>query len=146
MMTGNYYVKTFTGLEDSKRPHGSGDFYWTYRKFQHLNLDWHHFLLAVENLRRFHLLLVLDWLDLELTHSVLRDMLGWSAPPKKVRPHEGQAPKRESTNNGTLAVSSSRALLPEAEYFQVAEDNALDMLLYRVVQRMVLERHACDMY
>jgi hypothetical protein len=146
MMTPNYYIKTFLGTVDMGVPHGTGDFYWTYHKFQHYSIAEKDFLLALTNLRKFNLVLVLEWLDLDITRTALDRVLGWTAPPTKVRPHDGQAPNRESAQvDAAIRSSSSKKVLPHADYLFIAEDNALDMLFYHVVLRMFLERSACDM-
>lgn len=146
MMTSNYYIKTFMGTVDKGLPHGQGDFYWTYHKFQHVSINEQEFLQALMNLRHFNLILVMEYLDLELTTIVLDKVLGWKAPPTKIRPHDQQAPNRESLNNLAIRSSSSKKILPPIDYAFVSQDNALDMLFYHVVLRVFLERVACHMH
>jgi len=57
----NYYVNTFIGERDSNWHGNKGDFYWTYHKFQNRKITWETFSTALTNLRKFHLILVLEW-------------------------------------------------------------------------------------
>lgn len=87
-MGSNYYIKTFTGDPDPRPPRNKGDFYWTYHKYQRKPLTWGQFSMSLHNLRRFHVLLVTEWLD--SSPPLLRQSLGWTSPPKQVLPHEVQ--------------------------------------------------------
>jgi hypothetical protein len=84
----NYYVKTFIGDPDPRPPRNKGDFYWTYHKYQRKPLTWGQFSMSLHNLRRFHVLLVTEWLD--SSPPLLLQALGWTSPPKQVLPHEVQ--------------------------------------------------------
>ena len=147
MMTSNYYIKTFMGTVDTGVPHGKGDFYWTYHKFKDHSITEKDFIKALSNLQKFNLILVLEWLDLDLTKSVLDKVLGWTAPPKKVRPHAQQAPNRDSGQVGmAIRSSTSKRVLPADEYQYIAIDNVLDILFYHIAQRLLLEQLVCGIH
>lgn len=148
----DYYVKTFAGDENApdaevikaKGPKGvplaHGNFYWSYDKYRGQQGEarlrtWEAFGRAVDTLRRFHLVLVLEWLndgDAEIAR-----VLGWTAPPRQVLPHEAQAQRKEK------ASKSARALLDAKVFAATREDNVLDHLFYHVGRRIFLERYAC---
>ena len=148
----DYYVKTFAGDENApdaeviKRtgpkgvPLAHGNFYWSYDKYRGKEGEarvrsWEGFAKAVDTLRRFHLVLVLEWLndgDAEIAR-----VLGWTAPPRQVLPHESQAKRAEK------ASKSARALLDPKVFAATREDNVLDHLFYHVGRRVFLARYAC---
>ena len=114
----------------------TGDFYWTYHKFQHRKIDFSSFSKAVKNLRRFHFVLITEWLD--QSAPLMAAGLGWQAAPKQVLPHEIQAPRKNKAN------IPARKLLPSDDYYRLAEENALDLLLFAVAKKIFLERLKCD--
>lgn len=149
----NYYVKTFAGDENppdaqvlaKKGPKGvplaHGNFYWTYDKYRGKQKEaqtvrtWDVFNRAVDTLRRFHLVLVLEWLN--DGDEEIEQVLDWRAPPRQVLPHESQAKRAEKKSK------RARDLL-DAQVFQATrEDNVLDHLFYHVGRRIFLERYAC---
>ena len=81
----NYYVRTFIGDVDNKLPKNLGEFYWTYRKYDKVPITWNMFQKAVNNLLRFNLILVMDWLEEEDSIELVQKVLGWKTPPKQVR-------------------------------------------------------------
>jgi hypothetical protein len=151
----NYYLSTFEGEADTKLPKPkTGDFYWTYHKYQKLmKQQLHHsveggigfkfFQRSLQNLQQFHLVLVTEFLDLPQHFDMVTDTLGWIVPPKKTLPHAVQAHRDTDAASGkTVSVRAKDALTP-AEYARLAQENVFDLLLYAVVRRMVLERMAC---
>lgn len=148
----NYYVKTFAGGEnppdaqvlEKKGPRGvplaHGNFYWSYDKYRGAKgearlREWDLFSQAVDTLRRFHLVLVLEWLN-DGDDEIAR-VLGWTAPPRQVLPHEAQAKREERRSK------RARELLDAKVYAHTREDNVLDHLFYHVGRRIFLERYAC---
>lgn len=147
-MGSNYYIKTFMGVVDQiDSSTRLGDFYWTYKKFRKYKIQWRDFLTALDTIRKFNLILVLDMLDDSNTGLLLERVLGWRKPPIRVRPHDKQAPKREEdAMQIPLGGSSASHKIPHDDYIEIATDNALDMLFYKVIRRIYLERYACGMY
>jgi hypothetical protein len=146
-MGDNYYVKTFVGTENppdeelmaKKGPRGRplvhGDFYWTYNKFRTAPLSWEQFESAVDMLRRFHLVLIMEWL--EQSPALFERVLGWHEKPRQVLPHERQA------RRAIKKSPSAKEQLPEDVYNNVRERNALDVLFYHVGRRVMLEHFSC---
>jgi len=139
----NYYLSTFIGDSDPQPlpvgPNGgrTGDFYWTYHKYRRKPISYESFSRAVRNLRRFHLVLVTEWLD--HSQSLLESGLGWTVAPQKVLPHEVQAKRTEKDK---LARPALR-LLSKEDYSQLADENALDLLFFTIAKRIFLERLQC---
>lgn len=148
----NYYVKTFAGDEnppDSQVleragpkgvPLAHGNFYWSYDKYRGKEgeaklREWALFARAVDTLRRFHLVLVLEWLN--DGDDEIRRVLGWEKPPRQVLPHEQQAKRAEKTSK------RARELLDPMVFAATREDNVLDHLFYQLGRRIFLERYAC---
>ncbi len=140
-MGANYYVKTFIGLEDQKIPNNpQNDFYWTYHKYNERNykLTWPDMKRAIQNIRKFHLILVLDWINENTTKRYVYDSLGWrNALPRQVLPHESQALRTDKHSKKAKNVLSSQDLIA------VQKDNVFDMLFYEITKRIVLERIHC---
>ena len=88
---------------------------------------------SISTLRQFHLILQMDWLNDNATHSVTKEVLGWSIPPKKVLPHESQARRKGKTATAVEALG-------QEDYSFLLEDNAFDLLMYHVSRRISLER------
>lgn len=148
----NYYVKTFAGDENppddqvlTKKgrkgvPLCHGNFYWTYDKYRGKDgeaklREWALFARAVDTLRRFHLVLVLELLN-DGDDEIAR-VLDWTAPPRQVLPHEKQAQRSEK------ASKRARELLDAKVFAKTREHNVLDHLFYHVGRRIFLERYAC---
>ena len=93
------------------------------------------FVRAIDNLRAFHLILVLEWID--SAAPLLENSLGWKTPPKQVLPHEVQALR------GDKKSKAAKDMLPSEDYEYLACDNVFDLLLFVVVKRMYLERIKC---
>ena len=88
-MGSNYYVKTFIGQVDKSVPKNyAGDFYWTYHKYHRKPWTYTMFMQALNNLRRFHVILVTEWLS--SSSPVIQHYLNWKIPPRQVLPHEAQ--------------------------------------------------------
>jgi hypothetical protein len=132
----NYYVSTFEGTEDGVEPKHKGDFYWTYHKFWNKPMTWDMFAKATLNIRRFHLILITEWLD--SSSVLLNRVLGWHVPPKQVLPHESQALRDTHRSVG------ARASLSEADYNRITEENIFDLLFFHIVKRIYLERLICE--
>ena len=75
----------------------------------------------------------MDWLNHNATHRIMRDVLGWSIPPKKVLPHENQARRKGKT-------ATAQEALGKEDYDFFLLDNAFDVLMFHVSQRISLER------
>lgn len=141
MMGPNYYVTTFYGGDESPnmQAHGRGDFYWTYRKFieskqSAYKLSWNMFKKSLENVKRFNLVLITEYLS--TSSPVVMKVLGWTTPPRKVLPHENQWAKRNSSD-------SVESLVGSVDYRNIVLDNIYDLLLFHCVQRLYLERYKC---
>eukprot|EP00904_Undaria_pinnatifida_P002101 jgi/Undpi1/11892/HiC_scaffold_4.g01591.m1 len=149
VMGDNYYVKTFCGranppdealmkdLNKMGKPRHAGDLSWSYHKFNSWGekVTWTDFRAAVENLRRFNLILVLDFVDDEMW--ALEEALGWKQARKQVLPHERQAVRADKKS------VSAREALPSEVWAETLRTNAFDLLLFHWAKRMYLERSAC---
>lgn len=151
----NYYVSTFEGEPDGKlaKP-GTGDFYWTYHKFQQgYKQQQHHaveggvgfpfFKRALIHLQQFHLVLVTEFLDIDSHFDMIHKVLGWTVPPTKTLPHASQADRKEDAATGKTASVRAKDALNHNDYMRLAMENVFDLLMYAVVRRMVLERMTC---
>jgi hypothetical protein len=74
-MGANYYVNTFLGRKNKQWSGNKGDFYWTYHKYQNVPITWDSFSEALRNLRKFHLILVLEWIG--ASSDLIASTLGW---------------------------------------------------------------------
>lgn len=143
----NYYLKTFLGeenpvdeqaLEKKGRdgvPLVHGNFYWGYHKYRKRVFEWTDFNVAVDSLRRFHAVLVLEWL--KESDRMIEEIFGWAQAPRQVLPHEVQAVRSEKKSK------CARDLLEEGVFEKVREGNVLDHLFYAVARRVFLERYTC---
>jgi hypothetical protein len=119
-------------------PSNKGDFYWSYHKYQKIPLTYELFLQSLHHVLTFHLVLVTEWLD--TSPPLIEEVLGWKTPPKPVLPHESNAAKRD----GSYRKIPIREVIGEEDYRYVLEENIFDLLLYRIAQRVYLERlHHC---
>lgn len=132
----NYYVNTFIGERDTKWHGNKGDFYWTYHKFQRRQITWKSFSTALTNLRKFHLILVLEWIN--SSHEIIRETLAWFIPPKQVLPHESQALRAGKT--GKKKSLSAKESIPPEDYLYLIKDNIYDLLFFHLAKRIYLER------
>lgn len=142
----NYYVKTFLGEATEteplqrKGPNGvplvHGNFYWAYNKYQARVLTWEDFRMAMDTLLRFHVVLVMEWLD--EANATMKSTLGWTEAPRQILPHEVQAARQEKKSK------SARALLDKKVFDSTREANVLDHLFFEAARRIFLERHACE--
>jgi hypothetical protein len=143
----NYYIKTFVGTENPpddevlkrRGPKGNpvvhGEFYWTYNKFRGPELKWEEFESALDVVLRFHVVLILEWLD--DSQGMLRELLNWQEAPRQVLPHESQAKRANKKSK------SAKDTLPPEVYKVAREGNALDYLFFDFTRRIFLERLAC---
>jgi hypothetical protein len=130
-------VTTFIGAEDHER-YDSGDFYWTYHKYQGRPLTLDLFRQSLRHLLAFHLVLVTEWLA--ASPPLIEEVLGWTTPPRQVLPHESNAAKRDASYRRVPV----REAVGEADYAFVSNENAFDLLLFHLAQRIFLERlHHC---
>jgi len=148
----NYYTKTFIGKENlpdseviqEKGPAGvpmiHGDFYWTYRKYRKNKhkISWEDFESALDILQRFHLVLMLEWID--DSHKMIEEALGWLQPPRQVLPHEAQAAREVKKSKSAKDVIGAKV------YKRTKEQNALDYLLLDFSKRIFLERNSCGFF
>lgn len=133
----NYYIKTFDGTIDPVPSKNSGDFYWTYHKYNNKQITWEMFQSALNNLKKFDLILITEWLDYAVSSKTIESTLGWHVPPKHVLPHESQAVRESKVSK------ASKDLMPPEDYEKIANDNALDFLFFEVAKRIFLERSVC---
>lgn len=133
----NYYLKTFIGTEDTiiAKPK-TGDFYWTYHKYMNKKITWDMFSKALHNIMRFHAIFVTEWLE-QSSSFILNHTLHWSVPPKQVLPHEVQAKRKIKKS------SSAQDSMPPEDFAFLLKENALDLLFFKAVQRVYLERLGC---
>lgn len=82
-------------------------------------------------------MLITEWMDSCL--PILNERLGWTRAPRQVLPHEVQARRTEEDKRNKPA----RLKMAPAEYAAVANENALDLLLFEAVKRIFLERLHC---
>jgi hypothetical protein len=135
----NYYVKTFEGTSDKRPPPDKGDFYWSYHKYysnKELQMSWPLFSRALNNIRKFDLILVTEWLN--TSDSLIQNVLGWKTPPRQVLPHEVQAIRSEKKS--ILAKEA----IPKDDYNIMLEENAFDLLFFHICKRIYLERLICS--
>ena len=147
----NYYVKTFLGDRD---PHDYNEntadnnnnnykkpnyqpFYWSYHRYQRLVISYSQFIKAVNNFRRFHMILVMEWLKTDSVNTVLQKTLGWTSPPRQVLPHEVQA-RRQNKKSLT-----AKEILSPQEYNIMIEENIFDLLFFYIAKRIYVERYFC---
>lgn len=149
VMGDNYYVKTFCGRENPSdenlmkdvnlrgKPKHARDLLWSYHKFNDWGekVSWYDFRAAIENLRRFNLILVLDFVDDEMW--ALEEALGWKQARKQVLPHERQAVRVDKKS-----IPAREALSAEV-WADSLRTNVFDLLLFHWAKRMYLERSAC---
>ena len=137
-MGANYYIKTFVGEEDTKvAKAGTGDFYWTYSKYRKRPITWNMFHNALKIIMSFHLIFVTEWLH-PSSIDIMNMTLHWTVPPKQVLPHEVQA-VRETKKSAT-----AKEFIPADDYMFILKENVLDLLFFRAVQRIYLERLKCE--
>eukprot|EP00752_Nemacystus_decipiens_P012166 g10785.t1 len=148
-MGDNYYVKTFCGqqnpsdeelMRDTNKagePKHVKDLSWSYHKFNPWKdkVSWEALKTSMEVLMRFHLILVLDFVDDEMW--ALNEALGWDAARKQVLPHERQAVRVSKKS------ISAREALPSEVWSEIVNANVFDVLLFQWAKRMYLERSAC---
>jgi hypothetical protein len=135
----NYYVKTFEGTSDKYPPSNKGDFYWTYHKYynnKELQMTWPLFNKALNNIRKFDLILITEWLN--TSESLIHNVLGWKNPPRQVLPHEVQAIRTEKKS-----IQSKEAISKE-DYNIMLEENIFDLLFFHICKRIYLERLICN--
>ncbi|CAM9814042.1 unnamed protein product [Ectocarpus sp. 12 AP-2014] len=149
IMGDNYYVKTFCGkpnppteklmqdLNAKGNPKHTNDLSWSYHKFNRWKdkVTWKDLKMAMEILRRFNLILILEFVDDEMW--ALEEALGWTQARKQVLPHENQA-KREVKKS-----ISAKEALPSGVWSEILSANVFDLLLFHWAKRMYLERSAC---
>ncbi|CAM9726146.1 unnamed protein product [Ectocarpus sp. 12 AP-2014] len=149
IMGDNYYVKTFCGkpnppteklmqdLNAKGNPKHTNDLSWSYHKFNRWKdkVTWKDLEMAMEILRRFNLILILEFVDDEMW--ALEEALGWTQARKQVLPHENQA-KREVKKS-----ISAKEALPSGVWSEILSANVFDLLLFHWAKRMYLERSAC---
>eukprot|EP00903_Cladosiphon_okamuranus_P017092 g15749.t1 len=149
IMGDNYYVKTFCGqqnppdeelMQDKNKfgvPKHEKDLSWSYHKFNSWGdkVTFKDLKRSMEILQRFHLILVLDFVDDEMW--ALKEALGWEAPRKQVLPHERQAVR---ANKKSI---SAKEALPSEVWSEILNANVFDVLLFHWAKRMYLERSAC---
>lgn len=146
-MGDNYYVKTFLGEEDPMDKHAlekkgrngvplvHNDFYWGYHKYQERVFEWTDFSVAIDTVRRFHVVLVLEWL--KDSDKMIEEIFGWSQAPRQVLPHEVQAVRSDKKSK------SARDSVGEELFEEIRKRNVIDHLFYAVTRRIFLERYAC---
>jgi hypothetical protein len=125
--------------KQGRKPRFKVDLLHTYRKFKpwRKKVPWEDFERAVDALRRFNLVLILELTD--AADPLVHETLGWKAPARQVRPHEKAAPYRADK-----ASHRAREALEPAVYDFFAAANAFDLLLYHWARRMFLERLVCE--
>jgi hypothetical protein len=141
MMGTNYYVKTFIGKVDEVVPDKpQNDLYWTYHKYndRRYTLTWVDMKRAIDNIRKFHLILVLDWINDNTTKRYVESSVGWkNSLPRQVLPHESQAIRADKHSKKASQV------IPPQDLITVQKENVFDMLFFEITRRIVLERIHC---
>jgi hypothetical protein len=151
----NYYVKAFSGMENpttadvlaepdkqGRTPRFKVDLLHTYRKFKpwRKKVPWEDFEKAVDALRRFNLVLILELTD--AADPLVQGALGWQAPARQVRPHEKEAHRADKSSH------RAREALEPAVYDFFAAANAFDLLLYHCARMgsMLCEGPPCRIW
>ncbi|CAM9474717.1 unnamed protein product [Ectocarpus fasciculatus] len=148
-MGNNPYIKTFCGrstqqddtspegVDGDGRPNYARDLWWSYHKFSSWGdqIAWEDLKSAMNVLRRFNLVLVLEFVEDEMW--ALEEAFGWSFPRKQWLPDEHEAVR--------LDKKSVKAMedLPSDMWTDVLNANVFDLLLFHWVKRLYLERRAC---
>jgi hypothetical protein len=127
---------TFIGVKDRTPPTNRGDFYWTYHKYQAKPITYEMFQQSMENLRKFHVILITEWLNTSV--PILERTLHWKSPPKQVLPHEVQAVRADKR------LKSAKDILPPHDYEAIIAENALDVLFFHITKRIYMERVLCQ--
>ena len=99
-------------------------------------MPWEAFQLAVDTLRRFNLVLILELL--ESADPMIAGTLGWTEPARQVLPHDKQMSRADKASKRARA-----ALRPEV-WARLSEVNVFDLLLYHWARRLYLERLVCE--
>ncbi len=131
----NYYVNTFVGEKENNPPVNRGDFYWTYHRYHNQPMTYSRFMKSIENLRRFHIILITEWLD--TSGTLLQRVLNWKIPPRQVLPHEVQAVRKDKVSRPSIE------LLSREDYHYLITDNIFDLLFFQITKRIYLERLFC---
>lgn len=132
----NYYIKTFIGDKDKVVPtNANGDFYWTYHKYHMKKLTWQQFEKAIINIRKFHVILITEWLNTSM--PVITRVLDWKVPPRQVLPHEVQAVREQKKS------LTAKQILSVEDFQYLVYDNVLDLLFFQIMKRIYLERLFC---
>lgn len=132
----NYYVNTFVGTK-GEIPKNTGHFYWSYMRFKNIPMKWSTFQQALENVRKFHIVLIMEWLD--TSAPMLKKVLNWKSPPRQVLPHEVQAKRSQ-----VVKKTPVKKLVKEEDYNEILKENIFDFLLYQCAQRLYLEKLNCE--
>ncbi|CAM9519665.1 unnamed protein product, partial [Hapterophycus canaliculatus] len=150
VMGDNYYVKTFCGqanppdetlmkdLNKQGKPKHTSDLSWSYHKFnpwKDKQVSWEDLRSAIEVLQKFHLILVLDYVEDEMW--ALEEALGWKQARKQVLPHE-----RQAVRENKKSIPAKEALSNEV-WTEILHANVFDLLLFQWAKRIYLERSAC---
>jgi uncharacterized protein YgiM (DUF1202 family) len=91
----------------------------------------------MDNLSKFSLVLILEWVNLPISEQLIEDKLGWAKPVEQVLPQQAVV-KREDTRSATVWESVSYH-----EYMEVARENVFDILFFEIAKRIFLERVIC---
>ena len=91
----------------------------------------------------FDLVLVIEFMDLPSHFDMITKKLGWTVLPVKTLPHETQAKREKAVDTGKTVSVTAKEAMPAKDYDRLARENVIDLLMYAVVRRMVLERMTC---
>ncbi|CAB1119604.1 unnamed protein product [Ectocarpus sp. CCAP 1310/34] len=125
------------GVDGDGRPNYARDLRWSYHKFNTWGdqIAWEDLKSAMNVLRRFNLVLVLEFVEDEMW--ALEEAFGWSLPRRKWLPNEHEAVRLDKKSIHVIGA------LPREEWTDVLNANVFDLLLFQWVKRLYLERRAC---
>lgn len=163
-MGSNYYIKTYVGdVHDGQpvtQPPPNPQFYWTYTYYYHrhhhhqyrelsadqeIPITWGMFEDALKNVRQFHLILILEWMN--SADGLLKSVLNWNQHATRVRPHESAKEKENRPAASSLSGKNESlyaSLVPPQDFSFILQDNALDLLFFHALRRIYVERLACS--
>lgn len=100
-------------------------------------IHWEYFVRAIDNLSKFSLVLILEWLNLPISQKLIEDKLGWKQPVQQVLPQ--QAVFRRVDNRSITIWEGVKY----QDYVEVARENVFDLLFFEIAKRIFLERVIC---
>jgi hypothetical protein len=111
--------------------------YWPYPQRDKMPIHWEYFARAIDNLSKFSLVLILEWINLPISQQLIEDKLGWAKPVEHVMPRADMF-KRNMSQPESIWENVSIS-----DYNEVARENVFDILFFEIAKRIFLERVIC---